>query len=101
MTLNEEIAAIVTQIVEEIKDEDWFIPRDTGNMEFNALKVKVEGRYVIVYFDTKVAPYIPYTNEPWLSARWHGKRNPNQDWWDSFAQEFIRRLTLRLKGVNR
>lgn len=28
------------------------------------------------------AYYMPYTNEKWVSPRWHGKQNPNQDWWD-------------------
>lgn len=92
----QEVVNIAISIVEEMR-KDW-VPRDTGNMANNALKYKVEGKYMIIYFDDKVAPYVPYTNEPWISEQWHGKKNPNEGWWDSFATEFANRLAGKLGG---
>ena len=28
------------------------------------------------------AYYMPYTNERWISPKWKGAKNPNEDWWD-------------------
>ena len=36
----------------------------------------------ICYCGNEQAYYMPYTNEKWISPRWHGKQNPNEDWWD-------------------
>lgn len=46
-----------------------------------------------------IAPYVPYTNEPWISPKWNGKKNPNEGWWDRFVAEFTKRLANKLKGV--
>lgn len=27
--------------------------------------------------------YMPYTNERWISPRWHGRKNPNEQWWQN------------------
>ena len=75
-----------------------YVPRDTGNMALNSLRYKVQGNYIVIYFDTNIAPYVPYTNEPWLSDKWNGKQNPNEGWWDEFAQEFIRRFNIKIRG---
>ncbi len=96
MTRQNIIDAVI-QTVEELRKE--YVPRDTGNMAFNSLKYKVEGNYVIIYIDTNIAPYLPHANEPWLSPKWNGKQNPNQDWWDVFANEFIQRFNTRLRGT--
>lgn len=95
MTRHEIINAAIIAF-EGLRNE--LIPRDTGNMAYNALKYKVEGKYMIIYFDTNVSPYIPYTNEPWLSPKWKGKKNPNEGWWDVFATEFINRFNTTLRG---
>ena len=31
---------------------------------------------------------MPYTNEPWVSPKWHGKKNPNEAWFQD-AVEYI------------
>jgi len=92
----QEVVNIAVSIVEEMR-KDW-VPRDTGNMADNSLKYKIKGNYMVIYFDSKVAPYVPYTNEPWISDKWHGKKNPNEGWWDRFAEEFTNRLTGKLGG---
>lgn len=96
MTTRQRIIDAACRTVEELRKD--FVPRDTGNMAYNGLKYKVEGNFIVVYFDTKVAPYIPYTNEPWLSDKWKGKKNPNEGWWDVFANEFITRFNQKLRG---
>lgn len=88
-------AAITT--VEDMRRE--YVPYDTGNMALNALQYRVEGRYITIYINTRVAPYVPYTNEPWLSPKWDGKKNPNEGWWDTFCNEFIERFNRKLRGT--
>ncbi len=105
MTKQQIINAVIS-VVEEMRGTE-FVPNpetrykpggSTGNLAFNALQYKIENRRIVVYFDTKLAPYIPYTNEPWLSPFWEGKQNPNEGWWDRFAAEFADRLNKKLRG---
>lgn len=98
MTRQKIIDAAIDVMV-EMQDEDGWIPKNTGNMAFNGLRGKVTSKYVIIYVDTKVAPYVPYTNEPWISPKWNGKQNPNEGWWNRFAAEFSQRLAKKLRGV--
>lgn len=102
----QEAVNLVIQTVEELRNTD-FIPNpatrlkkpgSTGNMADNGLKYVLKHDGIVVYFDTKVAPYIRCTNEPWVAKRWHGKKNPNEGWWERFCDEFARRLAVKLKG---
>ena len=107
MTKQQVIDAVVT-VVEEIR-ADWVPNPDTrykeggstGNMAFNALRYEITTDTVRIYVDEAIAPYVPYTNEPWISPRWHGKKNPNEGWWQRFVEEFNRRLVNKLHGVIR
>ena len=92
------IVETVQSIINEMQEEKW-VPYKTGNMALNALKIKIEGDNLFVYFDNQIAPYVPYTNEPWIALKWHNKKNPNQGWWDRFVAEFAKRLANKLKGV--
>lgn len=94
----ERIIKTVQSIINEMPKEKW-VPYKTGNMALNALRMKIEGDNLFVYFDDEIAPYVPYTNEPWISTRWHGKKNPNEGWWDRFVMEFAKQLANKLKGV--
>lgn len=38
---------------------------------------------VVCLVGNEQAYYMPYTNERWISGRWKGKQNPNEDWWDN------------------
>lgn len=71
----------------------------TGNMAFNALKYEIRGGSIFVYIDENIAPYVPYTNEPWLSAFWGGRKNPNEGWCDRFADAVVDMLAQKLKGT--
>lgn len=48
--------------------------------------------------DTNIIPYVPYTNEPWIAKRWNGRKNPNEGWWQRFANEVILLVAIKLKG---
>lgn len=89
-------AAIRT--VQGLQRNDKWVPRDTGNMAFNSIRYKIEGNFIVIYVDTNIAPYAPYTTEPWIAAKWHGAKNPNEGWWDRFCEEFVKRFNRRLRG---
>lgn len=69
-----------------------------GNMALNALKYRLEGDEFVVYIDEQIAPYVWFTQLPWLSPRWNGKKNPNEGWFEVFQEEFARRLAKKLGG---
>lgn len=62
-------------------------PIKTGNLRYNSIKVQnIDDHTAIIYVDEDIAPYMPFTNEPWISPKWHGRRNPNERWFDYTAQ---------------
>ncbi len=62
-------------------------PYDKGNLRNNAVRIGLENTYTArIYIDDATAPYMPYTNEPWVSPKWRGKKNPNEFWFDRTAQ---------------
>lgn len=95
----------VVGIVESMLPTEW-VPNpvtrakglSTGNLAFNGITVMLTADTVEIYVDPDIVPYMPYTNEPWISDKWHGKKNPNEGWWQRFAEEFMQRLAKRLKG---
>lgn len=81
---------ISNYIIKRIKD---FAPVDTGNLKFNAIvKVKESNNKIVIYVDKKIAPYMPYTNEPWISDKWNGKKNPNEAWWNDAFDTIIKEV---------
>ncbi len=62
-------------------------PYDTGNLRNDATRIVWENQNTVrIYVDDSIAPYMPYTNEPWVSPVWNGRKNPNQYWFDRAAQ---------------
>lgn len=51
-------------------------PYDTGNLASNSIRIVGNA----VYVGGEIADYAPFTNEPWLSEKWHGAKNPNEGW---------------------
>lgn len=62
-------------------------PFDTGNLRYHAIKYEfIDAKTCKFYVDEDIAPYMPYTNEPWRAERWKGAKNPNEGWWDNASQ---------------
>ena len=76
-----------------------FAPKDTGNLAYNAIKIEFPStKECLIYVDESIAPYMPFTTRPWVSPRWNGKKNPNEDWWQMAGVNIYERLRRELKG---
>lgn len=76
-----------------------FRPASTGNMRFNATIVRrISPNTVNVMVDSSIAPYVVYTNEPWVSPKWKGRENPNEGWFERAVDAFARDLAAALGG---
>lgn len=73
-------------------------PKDTWNLAVNALKLEETETGYVIYVDSAVAPYMVYTEEPWTSTRWNGKKNPNEGWFRRVADEVTVELAAALGG---
>lgn len=92
----QQIINAAVSVVEDLRTE--LVPYRTGNMANDALRYTINDDYIKIIIDPNIAPYVPYTNEPWLSDKWNGKKNPNEGWWQRFADEFAKRIATKLKG---
>lgn len=76
------------------------VPIDTGNMRRNATQFASTGlKAASIRVDGAVAPYAVYTNEPWLSPRWGGKKNPNEGWVKRGVELVAMHLSQQLGGA--
>ena len=74
-------------------------PYDTGNLSLNAIKVEYPSPNVcLIYVDESIAPYMPFTTRPWVSPRWHGKKNPNEGWWQRAGEYVVDYVAKQLDG---
>ena len=72
-------------------------PFKTGNLRYNAIKLESRAPGVVaILIDMDIAPYMPYTTEPWISDKWKGKNNPNEKWWDNVCEEVIQGFASEL-----
>lgn len=77
-----------------------FAPKDTGNLAYNGIKVKYPSANVCeIYIDENIAPYMPFTELPWISPKWNGKTNPNENWFENSAKLIYLMLKMELEGV--
>lgn len=74
------------------------IPWDTGNMATNGIAYEITQDGFHLFWQDAQAPYLPYTNEPWIAAKWNGKKNPNEGWWNKFCELFMEELAIELGG---
>lgn len=74
------------------------VPIDTGNMRYNATRYVQYSDAVEIRVDARTAPYAVYTNEPWRSPRWHGKKNPNEGWVEGGVELIAMYLAQSLGG---
>ena len=92
-----EFQRICLAVVDKVKAKS---PIDTGNLRWNAIRFEyIDERTFKIYVDQGIAPYMPYTNEPWIAERWKGKKNPNEAWWQRTIEEITKELTAELNGV--
>lgn len=90
---SEDFAALCDLAFETLQD---LAPYDTGNLSRNSIRlIRWSENEAVIYIDKKIAPYMPYTNEPWIAERWKGKKNPNEGWFDA-AAELIAELVADL-----
>lgn len=70
-----------------VKQLRGLAPYDTGNLALNAIKIEFPSPDVcVIYVDESIAPYMPFTTRPWVAERWHGKKNPNEGWWQAAGE---------------
>ncbi len=75
-------------------------PRDTGNLANHGVNFVWEDENTfVIYVDETQAPYMPYTNEPWKSPKWNGKKNPNEAWWQDAVKIIVEYLQNHYDGV--
>ena len=86
---------IIRKVKDAIKILKRRAPYDTGNLAYNAIKYRIEGKNLVIYVDEEVAPYMACTNERWVNRP--GK-NPNEKWWQEAIEFIIKYLAQELKG---
>lgn len=85
--------------MDAFKEFQKLVPKDTGNMRYNASKIEFPSPDVcLIYVDPKIAPYVPYTNFPWIAERWHGKKNPNEGWFPKAAGFVVNYIAQYTQG---
>ena len=93
---NAEFKRVCQRAVKELRS---FAPYDTGNLALNAIRMEMPSPDVcLIYVDERIAPYMPYTNEPWMHKKWHGKKNPNEGWWQKACDVVINNVAQQLDG---
>jgi len=76
------------------------VPIDTGNLRYNATNYDSTGERSCEFIvDGNIAPYAVFTNEPWLSPRWGGKKNPNEGWVQGGVELVAMYLSQQLGGA--
>ena len=68
-------------------------------VRYNAIRIEFNSdRSFTIYVDESIAPYMPYTNEPWMAKKWNGKPNPNEGWWEKVVEICALYIANRYKG---
>ena len=95
MTKDEYERVLTLALEEALEIVKTNAPFRTGNLK-NAIRLERTAEGFAIIVDTTQAPYMPYTNEPWISPRWNGRANPNEAWFDMAADLVARFLAYRL-----
>lgn len=76
------------------------VPKRSGNMAYNATRLVQKSKWVFeIRVVEAVAPYLSPTNEPWISPRWNGKKNPNEGWFEDKTDVVVTVLAQQLGGT--
>ena len=92
----EEFDALCMECVAEVRKR---CPRESGNLVDHGVKfIWLNDSTFQIYVEESEAPYMPFTNEPWVAERWHSKKNPNEAWWQDATRLVVELLKSKLKG---
>jgi len=72
-------------------------PYDMGNLAMNNIRIDRSKGSVIIG-SAESASYAPFTNESWISEKWHGKKNPNEGWINRAIEEALPVIQRVLSG---
>ena len=72
-------------------------PYDTGNLAMNSIRID-RNRGCVLIGGQDIAPYAPFTNEPWTSAKLEGRQNPNEGWVQKAIEEALPIIQRVLSG---
>lgn len=70
-------------------------PKDTWNLATNALRLEETATGWVIYIDSEIAPYMPYTEEKWINRK---GQNPNEGWFRNVVQHIAEYLANMLGG---
>lgn len=70
----------------------------TGNLKYNGIRIEKINNGYKIYIDENIAPYMPFTNEEWVSPKWKGAKNPNEKWFDKVALSMVQVIAERYKA---
>lgn len=74
-------------------------PYDTGNLRDNGIRLTKTGvNEYTISIGAPEAPYAVYTNEKWVSPRWHGRKNPNEKWIDNGVRSVVMNIISSTGG---
>lgn len=74
-------------------------PIATGNLRYNSIRYENSGPDTFtIYIDEAIAPYMPFTNEKWVDARWNGTENPHEKWFQNAAEEILNMIASEFNG---
>lgn len=99
MNAVDKLAAYMPALVNSLRNGT---PIKTGNLRYNAVQVESLNYGVWrIFVNEDIAPYMPYTNEPWTSPRWNGAKNPNEGWWQRETERILTELSGYMSGEKR
>lgn len=95
-----EARKILTKISDYVvKRLKQLAPYDTGNLRNESIvKIRVSVDKAVIYVNLEQAPYMSYTNEPWIAERWKGKKNPNEAWWNNAIEQIMKEVQEKFGG---
>lgn len=104
MTNAQNLLAVIGDYV--VKRLRSLAPKDTGNLAFESINMVFSAKNEItISVSLEQAPYMPYTNEPWLAERWTNKKtkkkakNPNEQWWNDAIVLILQEIEQMTGGI--
>ena len=73
-------------------------PYDTGDLRRSITVKRVSDNEQQITVGDATAYYAVYTNETWISPRWHGKKNPTEHWIDSVVKDIAEQIAKDTGG---